>query len=216
MNLTQMRNGVYVHTRDVGRKRFDPAYVDYFINEAIEEMANASQLFRIRQQVTITNGVGNLRPTPDNLGVSGRILRVEDAGNGNQALVQTTEEALDVLVGTQWRQNAVGPMQYWMRGKSNEGNQDGYSSIQTYPAVANGTLNVFYIGTPGRLVTDADVCAIPDHLHTGLVYHAAMSILLAEGNPELQNQAMFCKSRFEEWLKRAQVETASFGVKTGA
>jgi hypothetical protein len=216
MYLSSFRNAVYVHSKDVARRRFDPAYVDFFVNEAIEEFIHASQLLRSRQQVTITNGVGNLRPQPDTIGVGGRIIRVEDSGNGNQAVIQTTEEALDVLVGPQWRGVTVGPAQYWMRGKSNEGVQDGYQTILTYPAVASATLNVFFIGTPRKLTTDADVCDLPDHLHTGVVYHAAMSILMAEGDPAMQNQIVFCQARYKEWLERAKAEVGSWSVKTGS
>lgn len=150
--------------------------------------------------------------TQDIPAIQGEILRVEDRSiSPYTALVRTSEEALDVLVGPAWRGNSVGLPQFYIRGKggiqyagTSDGttNYSGYEALTIYPLVNGRLIRVWYIKRPDDLVGDFDVPAIPEHYHMALVWHAT-STLLAESMAEGDNaKAAQAQARYQEFVRR--------------
>lgn len=148
----------------------------------------------------------------DSIAIQGEILRVEDKGTTPAvALVRTSEEALDVLVGPQWRTNALGSPQFYVRGKGGiqyagfsdaSTNYNGYEAITIYPLVASRAIRVWYVKRPADMVSDFDTPSIPEHYHMALVWHAT-STLLAESPAEGDNaKAAQAQARYQEFVKR--------------
>ena len=211
MNLSELRKLTYVFTRDFKRERFDPLLVDAFLNEAQQEFNADTGIYRMRTQLAITNGVGTLNVSD----VQGDILRVEDANNNNQFLARTSEEAMDVLKGATWRNDSTGAMQFWMRGKPNEGNQNGYDTILVYPAIT-GTINVHYVKLPPTMANDSDPAVIPVRYHHALAWHAAYNLLspveaavAATANGPLPQFAQQALDRYQQFLVRGKQEADS-------
>lgn len=212
MTLLDMRNRSYVHTRDFKRERFDPLLVDALLNEAQEEFNAQTGLHTVRTQVTITSGAGDLVETLESetpgggVAIQGEILRVEDAGNNNKFLARTSEEVLDILKGPTWRDDTAGPLQFWMRGRANEGTQTGYETILVYPVMASRTINVFYVKRPPELVGDADVSVLPRHYHMALVWHAVGALLSDAALQEDAGKITSANARYGAYLERAKAE----------
>lgn len=150
--------------------------------------------------------------TQDSIAIQGEILRVEDKGSTpSVALVRTSEEALDVLVGPQWRTTAVGSPQFYIRGKGGiqyagfsdaSTNYNGYEAITIYPLVASRAIRVWYVKRPADMVADFDTPSIPEHYHMALVWHAT-STLLAESMAEGDNaKAAQAQARYQEFVRR--------------
>lgn len=150
--------------------------------------------------------------TQDSIAIQGEILRVEDKGaTPAVALVRTSEEALDVLVGPQWRSTAVGSPQFYIRGKGGiqwggftdaTTNYNGYEAITIYPLVASRGIRVWYVKRPPDMVADFDTPSIPEHYHMALVWHAT-STLLSESPNEADNaKAQQAAARYQEFVKR--------------
>ena len=151
--------------------------------------------------------------TQDIPSIQGEILRVEDRGaTPHTALVRTSEEALDVLVGPAWRGNAVGTPQFYLRGKggnwyagtsdNTSSNYNGYEALTIYPLVNSRTIRVWYIKRPPDLIGDYDTPVVPEHYHMALVWHAT-STLLAESMAEGDNaKAQQAAARYQEFVKR--------------
>lgn len=155
--------------------------------------------------------------TQDIPAIQGEILRVEDRGTTLNplvpytALVRTSEEALDVLVGPAWRGNNVGNPQFYIRGKggiqyagTSDGttNYNGYEALTIYPLLNGRNIRVWYIKRPDDLVGDFDVPAIPEHYHMALVWHATAT-LLAESMAEGDNaKAAQAQARYQEFVRR--------------
>lgn len=150
--------------------------------------------------------------TQDSIAIQGEILRVEDKGSTpSVALVRTSEEALDVLVGPQWRSTAVGSPQFYIRGKGGiqyagfadaSTNYNGYEAITIYPLVASRAIRVWYVKRPPDMIADFDTPSIPEHYHMALVWHATSTLLaesMAEGDNAKSQQAA---ARYQEFVKR--------------
>jgi len=148
----------------------------------------------------------------DSIAIQGEILRVEDKGSTpSVALVRTSEEALDVLVGPQWRTTAVGSPQFYIRGKGGiqyagfsdaSTTYNGYEAITIYPLVASRAIRVWYVKRPPDLVADFDTPSIPEHYHMALVWHATAT-LLAESMAEGDNaKAAQAQARYQEFVRR--------------
>lgn len=150
--------------------------------------------------------------TQDIPSIQGEILRVEDRGAiPYTALVRTSEEALDVLVGPAWRGNAVGAPQFYIRGKggiqyagTSDGatNYNGYEALTIYPLVNGRNIRVWYVKRPSDLIGDYDTPSIPEHYHMALVWHATSTLLaesMAEGDNAKSQQAV---ARYQEFVRR--------------
>lgn len=153
--------------------------------------------------------------------LQGDILRIEDLGTAlvplvpPVALVRTSEEALDVLVGPSWRTNASGSPQFYMRGKGGKqyaGTADGtaaftgYEAITIYPLVADRKIRVWFVKTPPELLGDYDSSPLPGQYHMALVWHAVTTLLSessADGDAAKAQQA---SARYQEFLRRATEE----------
>lgn len=149
--------------------------------------------------------------------IEGEILRVEDLGTAGTplappvALVRTSEEALDVLVGPTWRGNATGSPQFYMRGKGGKqyaGSADGastftgYEAITIYPLFDSRKIRVWFVKTPPELLGDYDVSPLPSQYHMALVWHAVTTLLSessADGDAAKAQQA---SARYQEFLRR--------------
>lgn len=150
--------------------------------------------------------------TQDIPSIQGEILRVEDRGaTPYTALVRTSEEALDVLVGPAWRGNSVGAPQFYIRGKggiqyagTSDGttNYNGYEALTIYPLVNGRNIRVWYVKRPADFVGDYDTPSIPEHYHMALVWHATSTLLaesMAEGDNAKAQQAL---ARYQEFVRR--------------
>ncbi len=213
MLLYELRSRCYIHLKDYAKERFDPLMVDTLLNESLEEFNAATGLLRVRTQITITNGYGDLVDTTEGAGfgttfIQGDILRVEDSGNNNQKLSRTTEEKMDILKKPTWRLDVVGPMQFWMRGKANEGSQTGYETIVVYPLVATGTINLFHVKKPIKLFADTESPEIPSHYHMALVWHTITCLLMGSQTPEDKEMFQYAQQRYGEFLARAVAEVS--------
>ena len=213
MNLTERQDLFYVLSNDPGRK-LDPGLVATLLDTGERQFAKVTGIFRLRAQVAVVSGVGVLNGVPDSVNLGGRVLRVEDANNGNRALEPTSENQLDVLPGPQWRQDSQGPIKAWYRGTPNEGQQDGYGTIGVWPAVASGTLNVFYVATPRKMNSDADHSDVPEQYQIASVWYAIQMALLAK--PEMEKALMLAAASWQAEVDRATAETALWITRQGA
>lgn len=152
--------------------------------------------------------------TQDTPSIQGDILRVEDMGaTPPVALVRTSEEALDVLVGPTWRSNNTGSPQFYIRGKGGRqyagatdaipaDTYNGYEALSIYPLVNNRSIRVWYVKRPAELIGDYDTPSIPEHYHMALVWHAA-GTLLAESSAEGDvSKSQFALAKYQEFVRR--------------
>lgn len=181
-------------------------YIRLLLNTGAVEFVKLTEILKARKQITVTNGVGDLRPIPDSVNLAGRIYRVEDAGNGNKGLDRKTEAELDILPGPHWRSVVDGSIKNWLRGLPPEDDtKDAYGHILTYPAVVSGTLNIFYVKMPAKLFGDQDESELPEEYHISLVWYAVMMLLAPQvGDPKAAGVLEFAKSRWDADVERAK------------
>lgn len=152
--------------------------------------------------------------TQDTPSIQGDILRVEDmSATPPVALVRTSEEALDVLVGPTWRSNNVGSPQFYIRGKGGRqyaGSTDaipadtysGYDALSIYPMVDARNIRVWYVKRPVDLIGDYDTPSIPEHYHMALVWHATATLLAESASEGDAAKSQFAQAKYQEFVRR--------------
>lgn len=214
MNLTEFRNHSYVALGDFERMR-NPALIDFYVNQGHEKFCQSTQILRTSQKLPVVRGMVDLRPSPDSVILSGRIIRVEDAATG-QVLDKMRIGQMDALGGPDWRSQTIGQLKGWAIGMPeqplvSESEQDGYSTLLVYPAVSSASINVYYTASPIRLVDDSEESSIPDHFHFGIVFYVVWAILTAEGDQAKQSLAAFAKGQYDDYIAQAKAEVAEWG-----
>jgi hypothetical protein len=220
MNFGEMINNCFFAMDDFDRVH-KVGKVMGFLNQGIEKLAQQTHILRSVQALTGVNGIVNIKPTPDSVGMSGRILRVEDIANGGTEVQRYTLGEMDILLGGQWRTVSVGSLVAWIPGMPNQpasgatnATQDGYSTITVYPLQPTPKVNVYFESTPTRLTDNSQVSEIPNHFHYGVCFYAAWAILMAEGNQSKASLIEFCKGQWMEYVAQANAEVAAWGGKT--
>lgn len=79
-----------------------------------------------------------------------------------------------------------------------------------YPLLPTATINVVMAKQPQPLRSDADPVDTPTRYHTALVMWAAKALLTIEGNQAFAGQLAFASARYDEFVKRAEAEVASW------
>ena len=216
MLYSEIVAGIYTRARDPEGQNIDPGIVDLFLNRVIRDFLIETGLFRQVALVPVVSGIAVLRPKPDVVLVSGKIIRVEDADRNNHKLFGPVPiNRMDTMHTSDWRSKTVGLMQKWLWGtpkplatsQSISGaQQDGFSTIIVYPLVATGNLNIHFIGTPETFSSDAQVCAVPDFLHDGIVDGTAAAILREKEDPTLVGYIDRLDAEYQKWVGRGKAE----------
>lgn len=205
MNLEEMTSVCQAFAQDWGQT-VPSGYIRLLLNTGNVEFVKLTEILRARKQITVTNGIGSLSPTPDSVNLIGRIYRVEDANNGNKGLDRKTEAELDILPGPHWRSIVDGSIKNWLRGLPPEDDtKTAEGHIQTYPAVVSGLLKIFYVKRPVKLINPDDESDIPEEYHMALVWYAVTMLLAPKANdPAVAGILEFAKSRWDADVELAK------------